>query len=337
MNILILLPFICAVLAFCLTYLVTPWLIMYLKKIGLVVLDQHKDPKPLVPLSGGLAVLFGMMGGLMSFIFIRTFFPTETYRLVLNDRALSLLFATMISILIITLVGFIDDLLIQKSKNSSIGLKQWQKPLLTLTAAVPLMVVNVGTATMVVPFFDKVNFGILYPLFLVPLGVVGASNMVNMLGGLNGLESGMALIYLTSLGLYAFKFERYIAALLALITLAAVLAFYFYNKYPAKIFPGDSLTYLLGAVLASIAIVQDLERATFVISIPFIMEFFLKLKGKFQKQTYGYIKNSKIKSHYKKIYSIPHIFMRTGKFTEKQIVFFMWIIQAIFAVIIWII
>ena len=337
MNILLLLPFICALLSFSFTYLAIPWLIKYLKRIDLVVLDQHKKYKVLVPISGGLAVLSGMLGGLMFFIFVRTFFPTETYKLVLNDRTLSLLFATIISILIITMVGFVDDLLIRKSKDSSMGLKQWQKPLLTLSAAIPLMVVNAGTTIMAVPFLGKVNFGILYPLVLVPLGVVGASNMVNMLAGFNGLEAGLALIYLSSLGLYAYKFGRYIAALLALMAFVAVLAFYLYNKYPSKIFPGDSLTYLLGAVLASIAIVGDLEQATLIISIPFIVEFFLKIRGKLQKQTYGYNENGKIKSFYRKIYSLPHIFTRTGKFTERQVVLFIWIIQAIFALLIWII
>lgn len=331
---LIILPFICAVAAFFLTYLTTPWLIRYLKRINLVVIDQHKESKPLIPISGGLAVLFGMLGGSMLFIFIRTFSQSGA-RLILNDRSLSLLFAVMISVLIITIIGFVDDLLIQKSKNSSMGLKQWQKPLLTLAAAVPLIVVNAGTTTMAVPFFDKINFGILYPLFLVPLGVVGASNMVNLLGGFNGMESGMAMIYLSSLGLYAYKHSRYVAALIALMTLASVVAFYFYNKYPAKIFPGDSLTYLLGAVLASIAIVGNLEKAALIVSVPFIIEFILKLRGKFQKQSYGYIKNGRVHSRYKEIYSIPHIFTKTGRFTEKQVVFFMWIIQAIFAFSIW--
>jgi len=332
----LIIPFLCGAVAFLLTYFVTPWLVRYLKRINLVVVDQHKENKPLVPISGGLSVLFGIMGGLMLFIFIRTFFQTRA-SLILDGKSLSLLFASVISILIITLIGFIDDLLIHKSHERSFGLKQWQKPLLTLAAAVPLMVVNAGKPYMIVPFVGWVDFGIIYPLLLVPLGVVGASNMVNMLGGFNGMETGMALIYLSSLGLYAYKFNRYIAALIALMAFASVLAFYFYTKYPSKIFPGDSLTYLLGAILASIAIIGDLEQATLIISIPFIVEFFLKLKGKFQKQTYGYIEKGKIKSYYKKVYSIPHIFTRTGKFTEKQIVLFMWIIQGVFAFLIWII
>jgi len=120
-----------------------------------------------------------------------------------------------------------------------------------------------------------------------------------------------------------------------LITFAALLAFYLYNKTPAKIFPGDSLTYLLGATLATVAIVGNLEKAALIISIPFIIELFLKFRGKFQKTTVGYYKDGKVHSHYKKIYSIPHFLTRTGKYTEKQVVYSMILLQSIFSLLIW--
>ena len=262
-------PFIIALVAFIVTLILLPWWIKYLKKIDLVVKDKNKTGEPLVPISGGIVVLAGILAGLMIFIFFRTFFPANHISLIMDTAVSSAVFASIIAIRIITLIGFIDDILIHKSKDSSIGLRQWQKPLLTLAAAVPLMVAKLGTTTMLLPFFGHVNFGIWYALIIVPIGVVGASNMVNMLGGFNGLESGMSVVYLGSLGLYAYVNGSYVAALIALMTFACVLAFYFYNKYPAKILPGDSLTYLLGGSLACIAIVGNLEKAALICSIPF--------------------------------------------------------------------
>ncbi|MBS3152091.1 hypothetical protein J4230_01635 [Candidatus Woesearchaeota archaeon] len=325
------------IVSFLVVYFITPWLIKYLVKIGLVVKDQNKKDKPLVPISGGLAVLVGVFSGLLLFIFYRTFFVTGKVGLVATDRNLMLLFASMVSLFIITLVGFLDDLVIKSSKDYSIGLKQWEKPLLTLTAAVPLMVVNAGNTEMWLPIFSVVDIGIFYPLFIIPIGVVGASNMVNMLEGYNGLGTGMAIVYIGMLGIYAYHFNRYIAALIALVAFFSLIAFYVYNKCPAKILPGDSLTYLLGATIAIIAIVGNIEKAAIISAIPFFIEFVLKARSRFKAQSYGYYYKGKVKVDYDKIYSFPHVFARTGKFTEKQIVFFMILIQLFFSSLIWLI
>ena len=118
---------------------------------------------------------------------------------------------------------------------------------------------------------------------------------------------------------------------------AALVAFYFYNKFPAKIFPGDSLTYLLGGSIAVIGIIGDIEKAAIVVSIPFIIEFLLKFRSKFKAQSYGYYLNGKVKSDYKKIYSLLHLFTRSGKYTEKQIVYMMIFLELIISSFIWLI
>ncbi len=329
----------CVFLSFAIAWFITPWLIRYLRRIGIIVRDANKERQPLVPISGGLAVFSGFFGGIMFFVFYRTFFPGVDigYHLVLTPKELLSLFSGLLTIFIIALVGFLDDLVIKPNKEASSGLRQWQKPLLTLTASVPLMVVNVGTMVMAVPFLGKVNFGILYPLVLVPIGVVGASNMVNMLAGFNGMETGMGIINIGMLGLYAFVYERYVAALIAAILCPALLAFYYYNRYPAKILPGDSLTYLVGGAMAVLAIVGNMERAALIVSIPFFIEFILKSRKRFKADSYGFCKDGTIHSKYDKIYSIPHLFSRTGKFTEKQITYFMMAIALLFSSLIWVV
>jgi len=333
MNILV---FVCALVGAVITGLSTPWMIRYLRKIDLIVKDQNKEKKPLVPISGGLAVFSGFFVGLMFFVFFRTFINQGDYALVLNDENLVLLFAGFISIFLVTVIGFLDDILINKSRDESSGLRQWQKPMLTLIAAIPLIVVNAGTSIMSFPMIGEVKLGLIYPLILVPLGFVGAANMVNMLAGFNGLETGMAIVYLGSLGLYAFVHERYIAALIGLMVFASLGVFWLFNKYPAKILPGDSLTYLLGGTLASMAILGNIEKAALIISIPFFVEFFLKLRKRFHADSYGMWINGKIQSKYEKIYSIPHLFTLRGNYTEKQVTFFVIGIELIFSLAIWV-
>ena len=324
-------PFLAAVLSFIVTYIATNWLIRYLRRINLVDKDMNKKNTRLVPISGGLAVMAGIFIGVMFYIFYQTFYYKYT-------ATLLYIFAGLTSIIMITFVGFVDDLIIKKSKESSAGLKQWQKPLLTLSAAVPLMVVNAGITTLWLPILGRTDVGLIYPLIFIPIGVVGAANMVNMLAGFNGIEVGMGIIYTGMLGLYAYVNNREVATVIALIVLFSLIAFYFYNRYPAKILPGDSLTYLLGGVIAVIAILGNIEKAALIASIPFLIEFILKARSKFKAKSYGYYKNGKIMSyHNNKIYSILHILTRTGKYTEKQVFWFMIFIELIFSSLIWVI
>ncbi|MAH48159.1 hypothetical protein CMI37_20215 [Candidatus Pacearchaeota archaeon] len=330
----------CIAVSFLIAIYITPWSIKYLRNIGLVVKDQNKKDKPMIPISGGMAVLSGFFIGMMLYIFLQTFLP-DGYAI--NDKALIYLLSALISIIMITFVGFIDDLMVKSDKEGSNGLKQWQKPLLTLTAAIPLVVVNAGVSTLVIPFFGRMDLGLIYPLILIPIGVVGAANMVNMLAGFNGLETGMGLIYVGMFTLYAyvqggsFIIERLVVLVVGALIFAALLAFYLFNKFPAKIFPGDSLTYLLGGTLTTMAIIGNFEKAALIMSIPFFIEFILKARGKFQKQSYGYFENGKLKSHYKKIYSLPHILTRTGKFSEKQVVCTFILMELFFSSLIWVI
>lgn len=323
------LPIISAIISFFVVLYLTPWMIRYLRKIGLIVKDQNKKNTPLVPISGGMAVMAGLFIGIMVYSFFQTFIYNYKEPTVF-------LFAGLTTIIMITLVGFIDDLLI-KSKEGSSGLKQWQKPILTLTAAVPLMVINAGVTTMWIPIIGRIDLGLIYPLILIPIGVIGAANMVNLLAGFNGLETGMGIVYTGMLGLYAYTNGRETAALIALLIFASLIAFFIYNKYPAKILPGDSLTYLLGGSIVTIAVLGNIEKAAIIASIPFFIEFILKLRSKFKAKSYGKYSNGKIKSYYNKIYSLPHLLTISGTHTEKQITTFFIVLELIFCLLIWVI
>ena len=324
------LPFISAIISFLVVLYLTPWLIKYLRKIGLIVKDQNKKNTPLVPISGGIAVMAGLFMGIMVYSFFQTFY--------FNYKETTIpLFAGLTTIIMITLVGFVDDLLI-KSKEESSGLKQWQKPLLTLTAAVPLMVINAGATAMWIPFIGRTDFGVIYPLILIPIGVIGAANMVNLLAGINGLETGMGIVYTGMLGLYAFVNGSETAALVALLIFASLVAFYIFNKYPARILPGDSLTYLLGGSIAVIAILGNIEKAAIIASVPFIIELILKWRSKFKAKSYGYYYKGNVKSyHGNKIYSLVHLMTRKGNHTEKEITTFFIVLELIFCLLIWVI
>ena len=319
--------------AFFSTLFITPYAIRYFRFVGIVTTDVHKKGKPLVPHSAGVPLTVGIMGSLFFYIFLKVFLFKDLSNLIE-------IFAAASTILIIMFVGFLDDINTKQMKvkgyiEGKRGLKAWQKPLLTIPAAIPLMAIMAGDTTMNLPLLGTINFGILYPLLIVPIGVVGASNMVNMLGGFNGLEAGMGLVYTLSLGIFAYFHGKTIAAIIFLVTSGALLAILRYNFYPAKILAGDSLTYTLGAVVACGAIIGNMEKAALITMFPFLAQGALKFYSKFK---LGYFasdlgilrRDGTIKCKYSNIYSWTHLMMKFN-LTEKQIVLVMMIVQIIFA------
>lgn len=301
--------------------LIIPRFMEFLRSSQIVGIDQQKKGKPLLPSSGGLPVAFGLLAGMMGYIALNTF--------VLNNPLnLTLLLAASSTILIISLVGILDDLNIKQTQNKGrtgtteyrIGLRQWVKPVMTLAGAVPLMVVSAGASDLVLPFIGGVDVGVLFPLVFIPIAVMVVSNVNNMLAGMNGLEAGMGFVASASLGIYLFLFNRIEGSIISIALAAALLAFLVFNWYPARLLPGDSLTYLIGAVFVTAVIVGNAEKFGIFIYLPWIVEAFLKLRGKFAVSSLGILQeNGTLKGKYTKIYSLTHLFQRSGKFTEKQI------------------
>jgi len=322
--------------SFVTTFFLTPYFIRFLKAAGIVGLDLQKRDKPQLPTSGGICVAFGVLAGLLAYIGFQTFIYGA------REWLIPLLAVTS-SVLIVMFVGLLDDLNVKltrvKTKEGHdirVGFPQWIKPLLTLPAAIPLMAINAGETWMALPFVGRVPFGIFYPLLLIPLGIVGVSNMVNLLAGFNGLEAGMGIVYLLGLGISALLNDRTSGAVTFLVTLAALIGFIWYNWYPARILPGDSLTYLLGSIVASGVIVGNMEKNGIIVMLPFIIEFFLKLKVKFNVSCLGKLReDGRLDPPYgRKIYSWTHAAMNLKPLTEKQVTFILILIQAFFVVLI---
>jgi len=325
-------------ISFLTTFFLTPRIIEFLQAAQIVAIDLHKKDKPKLPASGGICVGAGILAGILFYVGLQTFSPALSSS---GSQTSSIeLLAVISSVLIVTLAGLLDDLNVKTRAvqtkdgiNVKIGVPQWVKPLLTLPAAVPLMVISAGQSTMTLPFIGAVPFGALYPLLIIPIGFVGASNVVNMLGGFNGLEAGMGATYTLSLGLYALLKGRDQAAVLLLTACVALLAFLRYNWYPAKILAGDSLTYLLGSLVAAGVIIGDMQRAGLTVMFPFIIEFALKARSKFQASSLGKLRDDgKLDPPYgRKIYSWTHVLMNLDKLRERDVTIALIFIQVLFA------
>ncbi|MEE9405809.1 MAG: hypothetical protein V3V26_00195 [Candidatus Aenigmarchaeota archaeon] len=307
----------------------------FLRGCGIIGIDQQKKEKPLLPSSGGLTVAFGLLTGIMAYIALSTF-------ILHNVINLSLMLAASSTILIVVLVGLLDDINIKSTKRRDstgteefrVGLPQWLKPLLTLPAAIPLMAVSAGESLITPPFIGMFELGLLYPLLLVPIAVLCVSNATNMLAGMNGLEASLGFLASLSVGIYALLIGRVEGAIIALALAAALLAFLKFNWYPAKILPGDSLTYLIGATFVAAIIIANVEMFAVIVFIPWMVEAFLKLRGKFAVASLGDLQpDGTLKSKYRKVYSLTHLVMRSGRFREKQVTLILMGVELLFCLL----
>lgn len=323
------------IVAFLLCFGLTKWWIKVAKKNELEGRDMNKYNKPLVAESGGIAVVVSIVLTTMLYVFFKTFvLKTEIHVI----ETLSLI----ITLLLASFIGFIDDILGWKK-----GIKGWIKILMTVPIAIPLMVINAGQHMMSVPFIGNVDFGLFYPLLIVLFAVVGATNGVNLLAGYNGLEASLGAIIFVALGIISLLTGQLWLALIAGIIILALLAFFIFNKFPAKIFPGDSLTYSIGALIACFAILGNMERLALLMFIPFIIEGILKARSKFKAENFGKVnKDNSLEPPYKKTYSLTHVTLKllkkikpSKKVYEQDVVWFLAIIEIILAVlaILWVV
>ena len=236
------------------------------KEAGIVGRNRNSLGQEEIAEMGGLVIVAGYSAGIILIISLKTFFDLFT---LVNLTSILAAFST---IMVVALLGIFDDL---------ISIKQEVKAFMPVFAALPLIALKEGFTIMKVPFIGFVDFGIFYHLILIPLGVTGAANAVNMLAGFNGLETGMGLVAVGSLAIIAYLIGETTAFILSIAILGALFAALYFNWFPAKVLIGDVGTLTIGAVIASIVIIGNYETAGGIIIIPYVIDFVIKAKNRF--------------------------------------------------------
>ncbi|MEK6842978.1 MAG: glycosyltransferase 4 family protein [Candidatus Micrarchaeota archaeon] len=299
-----LLPFILAG-AFLTALIITKFVIYNSKLANIVGKDKNKHGES-VPEMGGIAIVAGTAFGILVAIALGFNFKID----------IQVLLAAISTVVIMGILGIIDDLY---------SLKQKIKAPIPFIAAIPLSAVRAGTTrTVTLPILGGINFGSFYPLVIVPLGVGGASNAFNMLAGLNGLEAGMGAIISLAIFMAAYLKGSFEAMIISISLFSACIAFLLYNKFPAKVFPGDVGTYAIGGTIACAVIIGNLEFFGLILFAPYFLEFLIKARNGFWGQNYGILKNGILHSP-EKPESLTHYVMRLFPMSEGKVVMVFWL------------
>tara|TARA_Y100000310_G_scaffold104733_1_gene103081 strand:- start:4381 stop:5394 length:1014 start_codon:yes stop_codon:yes gene_type:complete len=315
--------FLSILLSFLVAVLFLPKWIKKSQKVGLLLENMNKFGHPKnIASSGGVVVVLAFVLGVLFYVAIRTF--------VMEGDGVTLeIFALLGVILILAIVGFTDDVLGWRHGGLSIRFRIF----LALMASIPLVVINAGHHVINIPFLGPISIGLLYPLVLIPLGIAGAATTYNFLAGFNGLEAGQGIIILSFLSFVAYATGSSWLAIIGLCMVGALIGFYFYNKFPAKVLPGDSLTYAVGALIACMAILGNFERIALFVVLLYFVEVGLKSRGRLKKHSFGIPdENGNLSLPYKKIYGLTHLsiaILRKFKknVREKDVVYLIFVFQ----------
>ncbi|HHW95133.1 MAG TPA: phospho-N-acetylmuramoyl-pentapeptide-transferase [Mogibacterium sp.] len=255
-------------IGFVATVLATRTMIPILKKKQFGQFIREEGPKAHLskagtPTMGGIAIIFGITVAVIGSSFITgQASPDKT--------------AILLSMFAFGMIGFIDDYN-KISKKQNEGLTPKQKMLLQILFGLALavfMTFREGTEVFI-PFAKiYVDFGWFYIPFIV-FTEVAMANAVNLTDGLDGLASSTTAIVAITFSIIGLTIipggdEAMSAAGFAI--LGASLGFLVFNRYPAKIFMGDTGSMALGGVLSATAIVGNMEWILPITGLIFVIE-----------------------------------------------------------------
>ncbi len=233
-------------------------------KFGQTVRDdgpQTHLKKSGTPTMGGIMFIVGILVGTLAFS--------------LNATELAL--PALLVMAGFALVGFLDDFLKVKFKNS-VGLRAYQKIIAQFGIALVLALYAYNSpfvgSKIYLPFLNaEFDLGFFYIPFMMFV-IIGTVNSVNLTDGLDGLASGVSLIYAVTMAVIFFYMStamllptdaaqavgtQYAQELHSMSVFAAAVAggclgFLRYNSYPAQVFMGDTGSLALGGAIAAMAI-----------------------------------------------------------------------------------
>lgn len=282
---------------------IMPMALRKLEGAGIMGKDINKPDQPKVPEMGGLVVFLAFNAAVFVILALGN----------LDRVGESLVLVGLIVAAGAAITGILDDL---------VRLRQQFKAFIPIAFSAPLILFSEDSFIHFGQF--SYDFGPLYALILVPLGVAAASNGFNMLEGFNGLGAGLGLIIAAAMSAMALATGQLLGLTLLVPLMGAIVAFLAYNLYPARIFPGDTFTLLVGAVLAVAAMLSKIEFWGALLFLPHILEFFLKARGRFGTQSFAQEVRDGTMHYDGPIHSLTHLAMRSGKHSEPKIVVLMW-------------
>lgn len=283
--------------------IVTPIVIKYSKKLHITDKPNarkiHQEP---IPTLGGIAIAISFIVGL---IILQ---PASDFHL-----------SILCGAAVILVLGIFDDIYDLSAKFKFV--------IQVLVACMVVFWGGLEVEFINLPFGGELEFGLFSELFTI-LWIVGITNAINLIDGLDGLAAGVSSIALIPItGMAMMMGDTYVTTM-ALILLFSVLGFLKYNFYPAKIFMGDTGALFLGFMISVLSLlgfknvtVVSFIIPIFILGVPISDTLIAMIRRKLNNRPMS----SPDSSH------LHHRLMQFG-FSHKQTVLFIYLLSALFSV-----
>jgi UDP-N-acetylglucosamine--dolichyl-phosphate N-acetylglucosaminephosphotransferase len=297
------------------TFASMPYIIPKLKKKGQLVKDMYKLNTPDVPTNGGLIIL------------LISLFSLSILSLFYGKFISSLNYTIIVVIVLFAFFGLVDDM---------INIGRPAKLILLYYCSYPLIPFILATS-IYFPIIGSVEFSAIYPQIIIVTYVPVVANLINMHSGLNGLAPGLSLIILITLILKAFFFGDLSNALFAICLSGALIGYFWFEKYPSRIFWGNIGALSVGAAIGTLIVTQGFIISGFIMLIPHTVNFLLYVYWKLNIHKYpikkfGYVSEDrtlKVPNPLTLKWVMPYYF----KMTEKSATYSMFALTAVFCII----
>ena len=306
-------------LAFITAFVITPYTIRLAKKTGAVDVpaDRRVNKKPM-PRLGGLAVIAGF---LISAIYLIISMFIEKKIDFTQDGIITKLIGFFIGLVILGITCFVDDVK---------GIKPIVKLAGQILAAIAVVKSGLLIDNFTIPF--KENNLVLNEVFsyILTIGwIIGITNAINLIDGLDGLSSGITLIACISLLIIFSLNESPLIAIVLITALAgAIVGFLPYNFNPAKTFIGDVGANFMGFAIAVISILGVAKTYTLIVIIAPIIVLALPIFDTLWAIVRRIIKTKSLKGVFKADNGHLHHKLMARGYTQRQSVFILYGVTA---------
>lgn len=306
-------------LAFITAFVITPYTIRLAQKVGAVDYpnDRRINKKPM-PRLGGLAVIAGFM---VSAIYLIITMSIEKKVNFAEEGLNRKLMGCLLGAIILGITCYIDDV-----KDI--------KPLVKLAGQVIAAIVVVSSGVLIdnftIPFKENnVMLNEVFSFVLTVGWIVGITNAINLIDGLDGLSSGITLISCISLLIiFALNESPLIAIILITALAGAIVGFLPYNFNPAKTFIGDVGSNFMGFAIAVISILGVAKTYTAIVIIAPIIVLALPIFDTLWAIVRRIVKTKSIKGVFKADKGHLHHRLMAKGYTQKQAVLILYGITA---------
>lgn len=252
------------ILSLIITGLITPSIIKIAKHYDFTDKPSERKvhQKP-IPLGGGIAVYVGFFITILIISFFIFFITSKQFFSYNAVKTIKYLTGLIICGTIALIMGLVDDKKVLPAKL---------KFMIQIAIALILYYFGFSIDYITLPGAKIFYLSKTISLILTLLWIVGLTNALNFLDGLDGLLAGITVISSVALAIITASQGQLIVTVFMIILAGSCLGFLRYNFYPAKIFLGDAGSLFIGIMFSSLSIIGAFKvTATLVFVIPVII------------------------------------------------------------------